>query len=227
MSFSKLKKIHVIIIGSVLCVIAGVAVFFLQVKPQMDAFKVAKERYDKAVVKGNEGSKQQAKQALAKIIMEYTVAQTQLDVQMRKRMPDLNFSRRDIGMLALWKEQIKTLGPLLEDFARDKNVRVMQAGFQIQAPPANPNDAVFDQDVLVFPLGSVAVSGGFKPLMDNVRRWNNCRRLVMVGPPTLVGVSPQLTAVYTVTCYVFPAAKGGSKIVMAGNAAAGAQTPVQ
>lgn len=229
MSFSKLKKIHVIIIGSVLCVIAGVAVFFLQVKPQMDAFKVAKARYDKAVVKGNEGSKQQAKQALAKIIMEYTVAQSQLDVQMRKRMPDLNFSRRDIGMLALWKEQIKTLGPLLESFAHDKNVKLVQAGFQIQAPPANPNDPVFDQDVLVFPLGSVAVSGGFKPLMDNVRRWNNCRRLVMVGPPTLGGVSPQLTQVYTVTCYIFPAAKGGSKIVMAGGGAAAgtSPTPVQ
>jgi hypothetical protein len=229
MSFSKLKRIHVIIIGIVLCIIAGVAVFFLQIKPQMEAFKVAKARYDKAVVKGNPASRDSAKRDLAKAVTELAVAQAQLDVQMKKRMPDLNFSRRDIGMLALWKEQIKTLGPLLESFAHDKNVKVLQAGFQIQAPPSNPNDPIFDQDVLVFPLGSVAVSGGFKPLMDNVRRWNNCRRLVMVGVPTLVGISPQLTEVYSVTCYVFPAAKGGSKIVMAGgNAAApGAPTPTQ
>ncbi|MGI6294897.1 MAG: hypothetical protein ACOX3G_02315 [Armatimonadota bacterium] len=225
MSFSKLKKIHIIIIGSVLCVLVGVAVFFLQIKPQMEALKAAKARYDKAVVKGNEQSKQQAKRDLAKAMMDFSIAQAQLDVQMRKRMPDLDFSRRDIGMLALWNEQIKTLGPLLENFAKDKNVRVSQATFQIQPPPANPNDAVFDQDVLVFPLGSISVEGGFKELMDNIRRWNNCSRLVMVGAPTLAGVSPQLKAVYPLTCYVFPRAKGGSKIVMAGEPDASGMNP--
>ncbi|NLN78850.1 MAG: hypothetical protein GX141_08030 [Armatimonadetes bacterium] len=217
MSFSKLKKIHIIIIGSVLCVLVGVAVFFLMIKPQREAFAAAKARYDKAVVKGNEQSKRQAKAALAKAMMDYSVAQAQLDVQMRQRMPDLDFSRRDLGMLALWNEQIKTLGPLLEDFAHDKNVKVANAKFQIQPPPANPNDPVFAQDVLVFPLGSIAVQGGFKPLMENIRRWNNCSRLIMVGRPTLAGVSPQLTAVYPLTCYIFPKAKGGSLIDMAGN----------
>ena len=225
MSLSKLKKIHVIIIGVVLCIIGGVAVFFLQVKPRMDAFKVAQARYDRAVVKGNEQSKLQAISERDKAIVDLQVKQAQLDVQMRRRMPDLNFSRRDIGMLALWKEQIKILGPLLESFARDKNVKVVQAGFQIQAPPATPNDPVFDQDVLVFPLGTVSVSGDFKHLMDNVRRWNNCRRLVMVGPPTLVGVSPQLAAAYSVTCYIFPVAKGGTRIQMAGGNAAPAGEP--
>ncbi len=225
MSFSKLKKIHIIIIGSVLCVLVGVAVFFLQIKPQMEAFKVAKARYDKAVVKGNEQSKQQAKRELAKAMVDFSIAQAQLDVQMRKRMPDLDFSRRDIGMLALWNEQITTLGPLLENFARDKNVRVAQASFQIQPPPANPNDAVFDQDVLVFPLGSISVEGGFKELMDNIRRWNNCSRLVMVGAPALAGVSPQLRVVYPLTCYIFPRAKGGSQIVMAGQSESSGTNP--
>lgn len=225
MSFSKLKKIHIIIIGSVLCVLVGVAVFFLQIKPQMEAFKAAKARYDKAVVKGNEQSKQQAKRELAKAMVDFSIAQAQLDVQMRKRMPDLDFSRRDIGMLALWNEQIKTLGPLLEDFAKDKNVKVAQAAFQIQPPPANPNDAVFEQDMLVFPLGSITVEGGFKELMDNIRRWNNCSRLVMVGAPSLAGVSPQLRVVYPLTCYIFPRAKGGSKIVMAGEPGASDMNP--
>lgn len=222
MSLSKLKKIHVIIIGTVLCIIAGVAIFFLQIKPQREAFAAAKARYDAAVVKGNEGSKQQAIRQRDEAIVAFQVAQGQLDVQMKKRMPYLNFARRDIGMLALWKEQIKTLGPLLESFAHDKNVKVLQAGFQIQPPPANPNDPVFSQDVLVFPLGQVSVSGDFKHLMDNVRRWNNCRRLIMVGPPTLSGVSPQLTASYNLTCYIFPVALGGSTIQMAGSGAAGA-----
>jgi len=223
MSLAKLKKLHVIIIGAVLCIIAGVAMFFLQIKPQQEAYKAAEARYTKAVVKGNQGSLDQSKSELAKMMMDFTVAQKQLDDQMRIRMPYLNFSRRDVGMLALWNEQIKTLGPMLESFARDKNVNVQQIAFPIQAPPANPNDALFDQDVLVFPLGTVQATGDFKHLMDNVRRWNNCRRLVVVGPPELSGISPQLTAKYSLTCYVFPVAKGGSKIQMAGaDAAAGA-----
>lgn len=216
MSLSKLKKIHVIIIGSVLCVIAGVAVFFLQIKPQRVAFAAAEARVTAASDKGNQGAKDAAIKKRSDAIMAFQVAQGQLDVQMKKRMPDLNFARRDIGMLALWKEQIKTLGPLLESFAHDKNVKVQQAAFQIQPPPADPNSSVFDQDVLVFPLGNVTVTGDFKHLMDNIRRWNNCRRLVVVGAPTLQGISPALTESYSLTCYIFPVAKGGAKIQMAG-----------
>ena len=52
--------------------------------------------------------------------------------------------------------------------------------------------------------------------MDNIRRWNNCNRLVMVSkPPTLSGTSPDLEAAYELTCYIFPVAKGGPKIPLA------------
>lgn len=220
MSLSKLKRIHVIIIGVVLCIIAGVAMFFLQIKPQTVALKAAEDRYNKSVVKGNPSSLQGAKGELTKAMVDFNMAQQQLDAQMKLRMPHLDFTRRDVGMLSLWNEQIKTLGPLLEGFARDKNVTGVQASFQIQAPPANPNDPVFDQDVLVFQLGNVSATGDFKHLMDNIRRWNSCRRLVMVGPPSLSGISPRLTASYPLTCYIFPVAKGGSKIQMAGGGAA-------
>ncbi len=216
MSFSKLKKIHVIIIGSVLCVLVGVAVFFLQIKPQREAFKAADARYEKARIKGNEDAKKRAKDDLKKAMADFSYAQAQLDEQMRMRMPDLDFSRRDIGMLALWNEQILTLGPLLEGFAKDKSVKMIQDNFAIKPPPANPNDATFDQEPLTFQFGSVTVEGSFPELMNNIRRWNNCNRLIMVGPPTLAGVSPQLRAVYPLTCYIFPRAKGGAKIQMAG-----------
>ncbi len=226
MSLSKLKRIHVIIIGSVLCVLAGVAVFFLQIKPRNEEYAAAKARYDKAVVKGNEAAKTKAIEERQNAMLDFQIAQAQLDAQMKLRMPNLNFSRRDIGMLALWKEQIKTLGPLLESFARDKTVDVRGANFQIPPPPANPNDPIFEQDVLEFKLGSVTVSGDFKKLMDNVRRWNNCQRLVMVGPPAIGGVSPELTQTYSLTCYIFPAVKAdaSNKIQMAGG---GTTTPGQ
>jgi hypothetical protein len=217
MSLAKLKRTHVIIIGAVLCVIAAVALFFLLVKPQQEAYKKAEDRYNAAKDLGNQMAEDKAVRALNDAIIQANIARQTLDAQMKRRMPDLSFARRDTGMLALWKEQIKTLGPLLESFARDKSVNVLGASFSIPPPPVNPNDSVFDQDVLVFPLGSVQAMGNFKDLMNSIRRWNNCRRLVMVGPPALLGTSPRLVVAYQVTCYIFPAAKGGPAIPMAGS----------
>jgi len=190
MSLAKLKKIHVIIIGSVLCLIAAVALFFLMIKPQQEAYRAAKERYDKASVLGNQTAENQAIEDLNKAMNEVQLAQAQLDTQMRRRMPDLSFARRDIGMLQLWQEQIKTLGPLLENFARDRTVKVIFSGFALPAPPSNPNDPIFHQDVIVFQLGNITVVGDFKGVREDGRRWNKCRRLVMVGPRRLAGVSP-------------------------------------
>ena len=223
MSLAKLKKLHVIIIGCALCVIAAAALFFLLIKPQQEAYKKAEARYDTAKVLGNQAAEDKAVRDLNDAIVKAGIAQRTLDAQMKRRMPDLSFARRDTGMLALWNEQIKTLGPLLESFARDKAVKVMSAGFSIPPPPTNPNADVFDRDVLIFPLGNVAAMGDFKDLMNNIRRWNNCRRLVMVGPAALGGTSPRLVVNYSVTCFIFPAAKGGPKIPLAGGQQASAQ----
>ncbi|MGQ9455145.1 MAG: hypothetical protein ACUVRS_09525 [Armatimonadota bacterium] len=220
MSLAKLKRIHVIIIGSVLCVMAATAMFFLLIKPKQEAYKAAEARYNAAKDLGNQVAEDKAIRELNQAILEANIAKQALDAQMKRRMPDLSFASRDIGMLALWNEQIKTLGPLLERFARDQNVNVLSANFSIPPPPVNPNDPIFDQDVLVFPLGEVQVAGNFKNLMNNIRRWNNCRRLVMVGPPQLQGTSPSLVMRYSVTCYIFPVAKGGPQIPIAGSAQA-------
>jgi hypothetical protein len=219
MSFSKLKQIHVIIIGAFLCVLAIVGVFMLLIKPKQEELNAAQARVDKCTL-ANVGAENQAYQDLNNAILETNNIQMSLNAQMKKRMPNLNFARRDLGMLQLWHEQIGTLGPLLEKFAKDRKVKVVSANFSLPAPPANPNDPVFDQDVLVFQLGTVVVQGGFKDLMTNIQRWNNCSRLVMVSQPTLSGTSPHLMASYTLTCYIFPAAKGGEKIQMAGSGAA-------
>ncbi|MEN6356579.1 MAG: hypothetical protein ABFD83_05785 [Armatimonadota bacterium] len=221
MSFSKLKQIHVIIIGAFLCILAVVGVFMLLIKPKQVALKAAQARVDKCTL-ANQGAENQAIEALNNAIRETNNTQMSLNTEMKRRMPNLNFARRDLGMLQLWHEQISTLGPLLESFAKDKKVKVINAKFSLPAPPANPNDPVFDQDVLVFQLGTVVVQGDFKDLMANICRWNNCSRLVMVSQPVLSGISPHLTASYALTCYIFPAAKGGDKIQMAGGGAAAA-----
>lgn len=218
MSFSKLKKLHVIIIGSVLCILAGVAIYFLLVKPQQAQYKVMEARYQAAIPQGTQQAVDQATRSFNDTVHQLDLTQQMLDAQMKRRMPDLSFERRDVGMLALWNEQIKTLGPLLQSFLHDNSVDVVSSGFTIPPPPINPNSDVFDKDMLEFDLGSVSVSGDFKSVMNNMRRWNNCRRLVMVSAPTLAGVSPSLVATYNLKCYIFPVAKGGPKIPMAGEA---------
>jgi len=235
MSLSKLKKLHVIIIGSVLCALVGALMGMFLVKPEFVNYN---EQYQRWLGKIPPGTEELAARdmgaAFAKPLadaqadlqlanMEKIRAQQNLDAQMELRMPKLDFSNREAGMIALWHEQILKLGPMLESFAQDKNVEVLNSGFVLPPPPANPNDAVFSQDILVFPLGTVAVQGDFKSIMKNIRRWNNCRRLIMVSPPVLQGTSPRLQAAYTVTCYIYPIAKGGDPVPMAGGGTAGGQ----
>jgi hypothetical protein len=217
MSFSKLRKIHVIIIGCVLCVIAGVAQYFLLIKPKMEAYKVAEARYNAAVVLGNPQAENKAIADRNDALANKAVAEQKLQVQMERRMPDLSFARRDLGMIAYWKEILRKMGPLLQSFAHDPKMDQVYAQFVLPAPPINPNDPLFDRPIIGYELGNVTVVGGsFKAVLNNIRRWNNCRRLVMIGPPVLDGSSPKLRAAYSATCYVFPVAQGGPQIPMAG-----------
>jgi hypothetical protein len=222
MSLSKLKQIHVIIIGSFLGVAAGVGMFFLLIKPQQDAYALYLDRYNKAVVLGNDAQERKAQDDLKQAYVNAANIQQMYDLRMRQRMPDLDFEDRELGMLSWWREVTKTLDPLLNSFAKDSSVANVQVNFQMPALPYTPNDSLFDQDVIVIPLGSVSASGNFKSLMNNIRRWNRCSRLVMLeAAPTLAGSSPNLTVNYPVRCIIFPRAKGGARIDMAAAGAAG------
>lgn len=221
MSFSKLKQLHVIIIGSFLCVAAAVAMFFFAVKPQQVALTVAQKRCDDARPVGNDAgnnaSIRQAEQALNAAFANAALVQENYQRQMRLRMPDLDFQDRELGMLQWWREASQGLTPLISAFAKDPGLATVQTGFQPPQMVWNPNDPLFDQDVIVVPLGQVSGMGNFKGLMNNIRRWNNCKRLVMIdGAPSLTGSSPNLVVTYAVKCIIFPVAKGGKTIDMAG-----------
>jgi hypothetical protein len=170
-------------------------------------------------VLGNEVAKNKAIDDRNKAILKVAQIRKSLEAEMVRRMPDLSFARRDLGMLQLWNEQIKTLGPLLVSFAHDPGVTSVSGQFNIPTPPLNPNDKYLDQDPIVIPLGNVQVQGSsFKSVLNNIRRWNNCRRLVMVGPSAISGNTPRLWATYSLTCYIYPdpTTKVGPPIQMAG-----------
>ena len=223
MNLSKLRQLHVIIIGCVLCIIAGTALFFLSIKPKREAYEAAFARYETASALANEQAESRARADLAEAIAEKARLQQALDVQMAKRMPNLDFSCRDRGMITLWHEQIEKMGPMLEKFALNSSAKVVPTVFQLPSPPANPNDPAFDSDVLTFGPWKIQAVGDFTSLMNDIRRWNNCQRLMMVDKVSLWGTSSHLGVSYEVTCYVFPLAKGGEMIPMAGGGA-GTQT---
>lgn len=225
MKLSKLRKIHIIIIGSVLCVGAAAAIFFLMIKPLNEEYAKTYASFQQLDEAGSEMNRQNAERDLSKAMSDLSISQQKMDVYMKRFMPNLNFTDRANGMINLWNEQIYDLGPRIEHFAKDKSVKVLGGSFSVPAPPVNPNDPLFAQEWLKYDLGTYTVMGDFKSVMNNIRRWNTCSRLIVVSPPTLAGSSPNLVASYTLTCYVAPAALGGATIPMAGGGAAAGSTP--
>lgn len=221
MDLSKIKQLHIWIIGTVLIIIAEVLILFMMYKPQGLKYDAAKAKYDGAIDLGNPEALAAADKSLADAKKSVQVALNDLDGVMKRRMPVLDFTKRDVGMIAMWYEQITKMGPILESFANDPNVRVSPVSFSLPAPPSSPNDSLFDSNVLTFPLGNITAQGDFKSLMNHVRRWSNCKRLVLVDGVSLNGNSPNLSVSYSIQCFVYPTALGGKTDPMWGASTGG------
>ena len=220
MKLSKLKRVHVIIIGAVVCVLIGVGMFFLLIKPCNESLAQLQQRYDAAYPEAMEEPK--ARRDLDEAIRKVSEMQKKLDTYMVAKMPEVDFSDRTKGMVELWHEQCETLGPLLESYAKRTGVKVLNDRIPVPAPPVNPNDPSMLAGVIVLPLGSIQVQGSFNQVMKHIRDWNNCGRLVMIDLPTLSGQSPTLQAAYNLSVIIFPRGQVGPVVDMAGAGTGGA-----
>lgn len=225
MNFSKLRKIHIVIIGCLVCALVGVGIYFLFIKKASEALKVETARYNQYAPTGTMANVQAAQLDVQKALQEVAEKQTELDHFMRAKMPNLNFARRDTGMLALWHEQSEVLGPLLIRWINQSGVK-LSSSITIPAPPSNPNALSADPNAPIrLDLGKIKVEGNFKKLMDHIRRWNSCNRLVLIDSPTLTGQSPNLACEYSLTVFLFPRTPAGPEIQMAGAGGAAAGMP--
>jgi len=116
-------------------------------------------------------------------------------------------------MIALWKEQAEILGPMIESWPRKTKVRLL-SGVQVPAAPVDPN--AINTTLIRIPIGTLQVRGDFKTLMNHIRSWKNFGRLVQVDPASLTGPSPNMTAQYGLTVYIFPYGEPGPPVQMAG-----------
>ncbi len=222
------NRLVVTIVSLVIIAGAGFAVWHFVVQPAKEELEALRTEYD--------GIKQydEAKLAQTRTYKEQEFAKLELDVAryqdyMNRFMPMLDFSRRDTGMISYWHETTGIGSTIVTNFARkDPVVTVNSATINVPAAPTNPNDSLFDQDIITY-TGSVSVTGDFRSILDNIVRWSRAPRLVLVDPSITMNMSGSdpnsVSASYNFTCYVFPRATGGSKIQLApGGGAAAAST---
>jgi hypothetical protein len=215
MSASKLRTVHVVIIGSFACLVIVVSLYFL----------VIKKSY--ARISGLEMQYQQAESVwvqmpTAEAELEAAVRENQsLSVRylryMKDKMPPISFEDRAQGMIALWKEQAEVLGPMLQSWPKKSGVRLASA-IQVPAAPVDPN--VINADYISIPIGNITVSGDFRSILQHIRSWNNFHRLVQVDPVSLTGPSPGMSAQYALTVHIFPYGQAGPNVGMAASGSA-------
>jgi hypothetical protein len=207
---SKLKAIHVLIIGIVVAVAIGAGTFFLVIKKANE--RIAGLQGRKAQAEQTIATRSAMEQKLAAAKQKNVVLNAKLEKYMRTKMPAISFNDRAQGMIALWKEHAETLGPLINSWPRKTGVGITSE-VQIPAPPVDPN--IIDTNLVKIPLGSFTVSGDFLTLMSHVRSWNNFNRLVQVDVKSLTGQSPFMTLSYEATVYIFPRGEAGQTVPMA------------
>ncbi len=215
MSQGKLKRVHVIIIGLVACIAVGAGMYFLVISKLRQDIAALQTRYDEA--KAVADTRPQVERKLAAAQAKYQIALARYNYYLRTKMPPISFQDRAQGMIALWKEQAETLGPMIEAWPKKTKV-VLGSSVQVPAAPVDPN--AINTTLIRIPIGTIRVVGDFKTLMNHIRSWKNFGRLVQVDPASLSGVSPNMVAEYGLTVYIFPYGEPGPPVQMAGTGGA-------
>ncbi|MHB1458755.1 MAG: hypothetical protein ACYC0V_17740 [Armatimonadota bacterium] len=216
MSVSRLRTIHVIIIGTVMSLIVVSLLYFLVVKKTYERLTVldGKQKAAETIV----ARKGQALKDLDAARIEFSRVTAEYAKYEREKMPPVTFEDRGYGMIAQWKEQTEILGPMLEKWPAKSGIKYTSS-IQIAAPQVNPNTIA--QSIIRLPVGSFSVTGSFSKIMQHIRTWRKFGRLVQIDGLSLSGYSPNMTAQYTVTVIEFPRGGVGPNIDMAGGGAGG------
>jgi len=211
MGASKLKTIHVVIIGCFACTVVIVGLYFLVIKKYNEQISILTAKYQ--AEEQQSLKKPQVEAQLEAARQEYRMVTWQYEKYLREKMPPLSFQDRAQGMIALWKEQAEVLGPMLQSWPAKTGVRLL-SGVQVPAAVVNPNS--IDVSLIRIPIGTFRVTGDFSAILSHIRSWNKFHRLVQIDPVSLTGPSPGMTAEYGLTVYIFPRGEAGPNITMAG-----------
>lgn len=211
MSVSRLRTIHVVIIGSLMCLIVVALLYFFVVKKTYERLAVLDTRLKKAetIV----ARKKQAEDDLEAARVEFSKVTAEYAKYEREKMPLVTFEDRGYGMIAQWKEQCEILGPMVEKWLAKSGIK-NTSSLKVPVPGVNPNNVA--SNYIRLPVGSVTVTGSFQQIIDHIKTWRKFGRLVQIDGLGLSGYSPNITAQYAITVIEFPRGGVGPNIDMAG-----------
>jgi Tfp pilus assembly protein PilO len=208
MGGSKLRSWHVMVIGLLACVLVGAGIFIVLIKPKQGELVTLDRKLKdaEAIV----ATKQQQEARLSAAEAHYAMLTADLERYMVQKMPQLSFKNRMAGMLEYWVEMTQVLGPKLQKWPTRTGVK-MQSSISTPSSSIDPN-AVSNSSFIVLPMGTISVSGSYEKILSHIRSWNKFDRLVQVDPVSISGTSPNLTAQYNLTVYIFPRETPGDTI---------------
>jgi hypothetical protein len=200
----KLNRIHpwtVAGIGIALSLLALAGIFFLMIKPTLDATSVQQGIFDANYPDSTQASQNSAQKALLAAKVQVQQIKFQWAVKSAAKMPRYDVSNRTVALKQITYELTHYLGPDLQHQLRTTGV-VSDTQVVLPPPPLSPNDITAAP--VVIPLGTITVSGDFRHILAHFYEWQSFNRLVLADNLALTGSSPYMTATYTATLYIFP-----------------------
>lgn len=194
-------------IGIVATVVVAAAIFLLGIRPTLaniDEHEKHNAQLEAKVARIPEG---RALVALAE--QKVKEAERKLARYENQKMPVNTIDLSD--RLSAWEQyhdMVREIGHKLQAWPMKTGVN-RQFAVQLPPPPTDPN--ALPDKLIAFPLGAVTVrASSFQGLLDHVKRWNRIPNLlVLTDGMAIQGTTPQLTATYNLTVYVYPRARGG------------------
>lgn len=199
----KMKRIYVVIIGSVLCVAAAALAFFLLYKPlTQELAKLEKDYIDKKTI--------------ADKIPDMEVQKRKSQAQLRdanielasysKRFRKLHFEKAAgdwDALFDLWREYREQLGPAFIKFVGATGCR-LTSGVTMPTPPVSPISPPASGFLTIPESGAMSVSvvGTLGQIYALLNKLPKFEYLNSVGPVSVQGTSPRLTATFSITFYL-------------------------
>ena len=164
-------------IGAVLSLLAAAGIFFLMVKPTLDAAAAQQAIYDTNYPDSTLASQNSAKKALQAAKLQVQQIKFQWAVKSAAKMPRYDVSNRTLALRQITYELTHTLGPDLEHQLNATPGVKSQTQIVLPTPPLSPNDITAAP--VVIPLGTITVTGDFRHILLHFYEWQNFNRLVI------------------------------------------------
>ena len=239
MNSKKITHVHVYLIGFVVMVIVGVALYFLLLKPLNEsnaalAQTVAQLESTTANVDGKSfryDQKAEAEAALAEAQGRKAGKEAQLaSLERRKQLPAnqaLRLETDQARILAVtmprWLMLPERVVTTMERWASTRARRLgveAETTFAAKAPSTDPN--LIPKDIVAWNLGTMTVTGDFNRVMRWMKDWNNAPLLAAVNnlKCSVADKDGKVTATASLNVYLFPTGPGVQAVSVAGQGGA-------